>query len=80
MLANAMSGVLEVISRLRQGARTRWAALRNELYIILAWILVTWGIFQLNPRAWAISIGIYLCLNAGLATYAETKRDVRNSV
>lgn len=77
MLANEIRGLFKAFRGLGQGTRELWARVRYDLFIILAWGLVTWGIFLGNARAWAISAGAYLIVNVALAMLAKGVKDVR---
>jgi hypothetical protein len=76
MTSDQIRVVGEVISRLGRGFSGVVARARHDIFITLAWGLITWGVFQLNPRAWAISVGIYLATQAILAAFAGGKKDV----
>lgn len=78
MTPERIRAVGEVILRLGRGFAGALGRARNDLSVTLAWGLITWGVFGLSPRAWAISIGTYLVTNAILAAIAG-RVDVHDS-
>lgn len=63
----------EVIANLGQRFAGVLARVRHDLSVMLAWCLITWGIFGFNPARWAISVGAYLILSSVLAAIAGRK-------